>query len=59
MSNANSSSRQNQSNIDDTQRDVVGGPIFKKIKLRAPFKRNIRLPINSINNFNYHFGGKI
>lgn len=59
MANVNSSSRQNQSNIDDTQRDVVGGPVFKKIKTKPLIKKNIRLSIGSVNKFNYQFGGKI
>jgi len=57
MTNAGATSSKNSNgNVDENQRDVVGGPVFKKIKTRPLIKRNIRLPINSINKFNYHFG---
>jgi hypothetical protein len=59
MANVNASSRQNQSNIDDTQRSVVGGPVFKKIRTKPLTKINLKIPVNSINRFNYQFGGKI
>ena len=61
MANAGASSSKNSnSNIDDQQRDVVGGPVYKKvIRKKQLTKKNLGLSIGSINKFNYHFGGKI